>query len=335
MNPSLPLLALLIAGIFPGSFAASPAMPEKLPGRIAAPEGLAVDARGNFYTSATRGRRIGGSSRLRPGAREWEDWGGRCAAGTLLGLAVDEKRRLLYACAPDCGGGSVLAYPLDAVSPEPRVVADHLGSRFINGVAINGDLLYVSFSGKPPGFIGGRIWRVTLGAKAKSETFADLTFPNGLATSGDGRRLYVAQTTRGFLAGRLTVFDTETRRSRSWKLAGLPDGLALDAVNHRLCVALQGGGGVLAVEERHLRLDADPHAALPFPLRPPGPNPAEPDGTWNPASLVVTRPGTVVFTDPWRTKRWWDCITLIWKGNPTHHHLWQWSLPLTSYKQNP
>lgn len=156
------IAAMLLFGLFSGAFAASSAMPEKLPGRIDAPEGVAVDARGNLYTSATRGRATGGLSRLRHGSHAWEDWGKQCVSGTLLGLAVDEKRRLLCACAPDCDGGSVLAYPLDAASPEPRTVARHLGRRFINGVAIHGDSLYVSFSGNIPGFIGGRIWRLKL-----------------------------------------------------------------------------------------------------------------------------------------------------------------------------
>ena len=138
------------------------------------------------------GGATGGLSRLRHGSHAWENWGKHRVPGTLLGLAVDEKRRLLYACAPDCEGGSILAYRLDAASPEPRTVARHLGSRFINGVAIHGDSLYVSFSGNIPGFIGGRIWRLTLdpgGVENRREIFARLTFPNGLATSKDGREV--------------------------------------------------------------------------------------------------------------------------------------------------
>lgn len=332
------IAAMLLLGLFSYAFAASSAMPEKLPGRIDAPEGVAIDARGNLYTSATRGRATGGLSRLRHGSHAWVDWGKHRVPGTLLGLAIDEKRRLLYACAPDCEGGSVLAYPLDSASPEPRTVACNLGKRFINGVAIHGDSLYVSYSGNVPGFIGGRIWRLTLdssGVESRREIFADLTFPNGLVTSQDGRYLYVAQSMRGFLPGRLTVFDTQTRESRFWTLSGLPDGVALDDKNHRLYVALQSGGGVLAVEERHVRPDGDPRPALPVPLRPPCPNPAEPDGTWNPASLTVTGSGDIVFTDPWRTKLLSDRITLIWKGNPTHHHLWRWKLRALSKTHYP
>lgn len=337
-RPPMKRAAMLLFGLFSSAFAASSAMPEKLPSRIDAPEGVAVDARGNLYTSATRGGATGGLSRLRHRSHAWENWGMHRVPGTLLGLAVDEKRRLLYACAPDCEGGSILAYPLDAESPKTRTVARHLGSRFINGVAIHGDSLYVSFSGNIPGFIGGRIWRLTLdssGVESRREIFANLTFPNGLVTSQDGRYLYVAQSMRGFLAGRFTVFDTQTRESRFWKLSGLPDGVALDEKNQRLYIALQSGGGVLAVEERHVRLDADPRPALPVPLCPPCPNPAEPDGTWNPASLTVTASGDIIFTDPWRIKRPWDRITLIWKGNPTHHHLWRWKLPAPSKTHHP
>ena len=165
------------------------------------PEGIAWDsAGGRFLVGSLRG---GGVLAVGKDGQATPFIGGGDGLDEVLGMKVDARRGRLWlamltedSTAPrfmqESGGWAALhAYDLRTGARVARhVVPDSTGPHLLNDVAIapNGDV-YVTDSE------GGALWRLRAGADRLERAHGganDFTYPNGVAVSTDGRRLYVA-----------------------------------------------------------------------------------------------------------------------------------------------
>ena len=235
-------------------------------GDLDAPEGIARDAAGNLYVAQINGE--GFIYRAEKGTNELKRWAtipGR--RPQLLGLAVDESRGLLYACAVGVHGGAVYSIPLGDPR-RGRLLCANLG--FPNALALHGNELLVSDSNRLPGLVRGRILAIDLSgasqdAGGEPRILLRLKFPNGLAVSGNV--LYVAQTKIGFSGlGAVAAYrfrgdgSLEEQPFARRDLGGWPDGLLVHG--RHLFVALQKARTICRLDARDLRGEAKPGIQL-------------------------------------------------------------------------
>ncbi|MET7403375.1 SMP-30/gluconolactonase/LRE family protein [Dactylosporangium sp. NPDC005572] len=154
------------------------------------------------------------------------------------------------------GGGRTAVAALPGPAAQPYRVNDAVADP--HGRFWVGTMTYVAVPG------AGTLFRIVPG-EAPVAAVTGLTIPNGPAFSGDGRTMYLADTTLGEI-DRFAV-DPATGelhgREPFARLApgeGLPDGMTVDAAGH-LWVALWGGSAVRryrpdGVLDRELRLPA-------------------------------------------------------------------------------
>lgn len=204
------------------------------------PEGVAYDpASGDLYVGSVRRGEI---VRVHDSAPR----GSLVAAGGLgapvLGLAVDARRRLLWAATaplpqfaggePDGAVSTLVAIDLKGEAPPRRIDADEAAARF-NDVAVAPDgSVLVSDNG------GGGVLRLTAGGEALETLLPDGTFrsPGGLAVSADGSLLWVADWSRG-------LFAVPLDEPRVERVTG-PDDVPLNGIDG----LLRDGDDLLAIQ---------------------------------------------------------------------------------------
>lgn len=221
------------------------------------PEGVAFDARtGRFFLSSLR--HGGVASYGQDGT--WAEFvpARRDGQWSMLALAADTLTRTLWATtaasplfagyqAADSGKSSVLAYDLDTGTLRRRFDAETEGPHTLGDMAVAPDgTVYVSDADE------GVVYRIERGG-TEMEPFAaeGLVSPQGIAVSGDGRRLYVADYVRG-----IAIVD-RANGEVSWVQA--PDSIAISGIDGlvragRGLVALQNGVSPKRVV--YLELDA-------------------------------------------------------------------------------
>jgi sugar lactone lactonase YvrE len=157
-----------------------------------APEGIAYDpASRQFFVGSVTQKRI---VRISPEGKLTPFSDSKDGLQQILGLAVDAKRRTLYAVSTNAlTRGSPLHNAVMAfdIGSGKRTAAYHVpDARQLNDVAIapNGDL-YASDSAS------GAIWRVVAGQVSAFIPPGAMGGSNGLVVSPDGRALYVAHST--------------------------------------------------------------------------------------------------------------------------------------------
>jgi len=182
-------------------------------------EGIAMTPDGTIYVGGEAGQlyRIGADDTIEEVLR---------TGGWLLGLAADAAGRI-YAC----DGVKLCVWRLDPATasmevfcngtPERPLVSPNWGCFDANGN------YYMSDSGQWKA-ANGTIWVVRPGGNAEIWTDDSRDFPNGMAVSADGSRLYVLESTPGALvefpinedgsAGARTLITT---------LDAVPDGVAV------------------------------------------------------------------------------------------------------------
>lgn len=220
-------------------------------------EGVAFDARsGRFFLSSLRHGSIAAYSpdgtwaELVPARRDGQ-W-------SMLALAADTLTRTLWATtaasplfagyqAADSGRSAVLAYDLDTGALRRRYDPPAEGPHTLGDMAVAPDgTVYVSDADE------GVVYRIERGA-TEMERFAaeGLVSPQGIAVSGDGRRLFVADYVRG-----IAIVDRQSSEV-TWVQA--PDSIAISGIDGlvragRGLVALQNG--VTPKRVVYLELDA-------------------------------------------------------------------------------
>jgi sugar lactone lactonase YvrE len=168
----------------------------RLSDRQLIPEGIAWDAtrRRLFIGSTARGEVYV----VEGGKKEARFAGGFPGLGQVLGLALDGKRRRLFAVATNAIVPPAAAPPANAVveldADSGRLLRrlDAAGANQLNDVAVAPDgTVFASDSGN------GGIWRATPNDSKLTRWLDDGTLPgaNGVAVSNDGKALFVAHTT--------------------------------------------------------------------------------------------------------------------------------------------
>lgn len=161
-------------------------------------------------------------------------------------LVVDSAQRRLLRREPD--GSLVTHADLAAISAKPwnDIVVDARGNAYVNNIGFD-------FPGGEPA--PGLVVLVTPDGSARP--VADgLAFPNGMAITGDGGTLIVAESHGNCLTAYDIGQDGDLSNRRTWADAGddHPDGICVDAegavwyadVANRHCVRVREGGEVLA-----------------------------------------------------------------------------------------
>ena len=212
------------------------------------PEGIAYDPVDDaFYLSSIYRRkivRVDRTGRATEFASEGEE-----GAGSTLGLKVDPERRLLWVAASATeemhgytaaqkGTAALLAYDLRTGKMVRRLSAT---GAFLNDLALLADgTLFVTDSE------GGRVFRVVPNGETLEPWIEGFQYPNGIALSDDGRRLYVADF-RGVTTVSLEDKSQQRLETRGW-IGGI-DGLS---VHNGTLVGIQNAAGNPRVVRIHL-----------------------------------------------------------------------------------
>ena len=175
------------------------------------PEGLAHDpVTGDFFLGSVHKRkivRVGADGKVRDFATSGQD-----GLSEVLGLKVDPERRLLWAMSaggkadgPREGWSAAFVYDLASGQLRRRYPLDDApGKHLLNDLALAaGGRAFLTDSAS------GAVWRVDPGAETPAPLVpaGRLDYPNGIALSGDERRLYVAD----FASG-ISIVDPATGR---------------------------------------------------------------------------------------------------------------------------
>ena len=106
--------------------------------------------------------------------------------------------------------------------------------------------------------VAGELWRVSPEGD-RSVVFGDVVHANGVASTGDGRTIYLSDTRRQ----RIIVFDNErgTRRDIDVSTLGHPDGMAVDE-HGAIWVALVSGGIVRLTPDGDVDRRLEPPSAF-------------------------------------------------------------------------
>jgi len=167
------------------------------------PEGIAYDAlRRTFYLGSINKSKIVALDRA--GRRRDFKASGEDGLASVLGLAIDARRRLLWVCSNTRdGAASVHKYALDSGELIKKYTIDERPARRqFNDIALSrrGDA-YVTDS------LGAALYEIPAGADAPRPLvrFEPGVYPNGVALSADERRLYVAN------AAGISIVDIGTK----------------------------------------------------------------------------------------------------------------------------
>ena len=200
------------------------------------PENLAYDPKsGDFFVGSTRKGKI---LRVSPGCREWDFVTARAyGLWQVIGMKADPKRRVLWVLSSDGGNlvghksgngnsAGLFKFDLDDGHLLDRFLLDEPGAtHFLNDLVLapDGDV-YVTHM-----FEAGQVWRLD----ARTGTFAPFysgdaafRYPNGIAITPDGKRLYVADDTGISAIDVATRVRTPVKDTAGFKLGGV-DGLYL------------------------------------------------------------------------------------------------------------
>lgn len=219
------------------------------------PEGIAWDPAGrSFYVGSLHKKkivRVGSDGKARDFAVSGQD-----GLWTVLGLKVDARRRILWAnSAADGregaskGSSGLFGFDLETGRlHEKHVLPGHPQAHLFNDLVVTegGDVLLTDSE-------AGSLWLLERGAAELREFLPAATFryPNGIALDAAGKRLYVADSSKG-----LSVVEMATKKRRP--LAHPPD-LTLHSIDGLYVygtslVAIQNGPGM----ERVVQLRLDP-----------------------------------------------------------------------------
>jgi gluconolactonase len=171
--------------------------------------------------------------------------------GVLPPETVLPKRRGIGGHVPHSDGGIVVTgrSVLHVNGDEQRELLTAEGVHGFNdlttdpaGHVLAGALRFSPMAGESP--VPGEVWRI--GGGEAAIVAADIDWPNGIAVTADGKRMYVSDTARGVVK----VFELDAGPDAGEEFAaaprGIPDGLALDE-DGGLWVAL-GDGGIARFE---------------------------------------------------------------------------------------
>ncbi len=229
-----------------------------IPGERYFPEGVAAAQDGTLYVGSME---LGCIMRAAPGAKSFEPFVPAGANGlvSVLGLYVDQPRRLLWACSADAGNG-VLAgsapvgiKSFDLATGEPHGSYDLPGGGFPNDLTIDprGNV-YVTDSWSP------RILRLADGSDALAEWINEPQLGveqwslNGIDVDTTSGVIYTVNQRAGKLfriavnpdgsAGQVTLIRTQRQLRR-------PDGLKV--IGRDKLATAEGGAGGMAVLHLH------------------------------------------------------------------------------------
>lgn len=217
----------------------------KLIGGLHFPEGPAWDGKGSLFVSSCYGGYITKISR--DGSFRFIDSVSNPTLKQTNGLAV-YKDGSIFAC--DYGLGAILK-----ISPEGKseiFVDGYEGKKFNrpNDLALdNYDNLYFT---DPKSYgankFDGRIFKINIKSKHITLAADSLAFPNGIALSNGGNKIFVSESA----LNRIVVFDVNSDGTLGDKKlfaelpGGDPDGLAFDSKGN-LYVAHFGGGAIFVL----------------------------------------------------------------------------------------
>jgi streptogramin lyase len=154
------------------------------------PEGIAADPRtGRLFIGDQHGKmiyQVSPEGTVRPFAKQLDH--------RPLGMAVDVERQLLWVAATDAftrranPGTALLAFDLNSGRLKRNIRSTELKSLNDVAVALNGDI-YATDS------LGGSIFRLAEGGLGftRITPAGEMSYPNGIALTPDGRYAYVAQ----------------------------------------------------------------------------------------------------------------------------------------------
>lgn len=279
------------------------------------PEGLSSDEAGNLYVGCVNGRlfrisRRGELSKLADfscGSNKARAFGpqlrGVLVSGQQIFFAVNNDKRTR---------GAVHCHDLRTGKQWP--VAIGLGTP--NGLAIDAHrgILYVTDSGPPLAFglkasslwaVDLRAWQANKTAPQTAVSLGRFKFPNGLALTQDGERLYLSQTGAASGTGRIQQLDLRFGTGRLpcisgvhelARVSGWPDGILLSRDETRLLVALQKTGriAVLPVGETPKTATSGNSKVREIQLRHRSETPGIASLAW-----ISSKGETLAFTDLW------------------------------------
>ncbi len=264
-------------------------------GRLAGPEGIQFDTRGDIYVGTSQGLvwtiSEGRVPRIYAELNKVHPIPGISPSGEIMGggMAFDRAGNL-YVAAFGFGGGSILC--VDAGTREVRFFAHGLG--VANSLSITDDNrhLWVTDDRRQ-----GRLLRFSLAGPLPARPDLEirgLSFPNGLVLGKDDRLLYVAET----YSGNIARVDPAAARPAAVHVANLKgrlavaslDGLAFDPrdSDRRFLYVAENLRGLFTV----LDLQAQPVRVIKRISA------AQMGGRPCPASLAI-RAGYLYFTDIW------------------------------------
>lgn len=223
------------------------------------PEGIAYDpADDSFYLGSIYKRKI---VRVEKNGKATDFVkSGQNGLWEVLGMKVDEKRRVLWACsaagaeagdAEGCSG--VFAYDLKTGKLVKKYVMDnHVWTHLFNDLVISsGGDVYVTDSVED-----GNIYWIPAASEQISPFLhlGQLSFPNGIALSPDERRIFVADFPNG-----IATIDV---RSREVRRMGHPDNVCLSGIDglyfHQgALIAIQNSAGIERVVRCYLNATMD------------------------------------------------------------------------------
>ncbi len=275
----------------------------KIADRLNFPEGPAWDGQGNLFVSSCYGgyiTKISGEE-----ITKFVDSASNPNLKQTNGLVI-YKDGSIFAC--DYGLGAILRINSDGISE--IFISGYEGNRFNrpNDLAFDdkGNLYFTDPKSYGKDKLDGRIFKSSIESKELILLEDSLAFPNGIAFSPDGNKLFVCESAKN----RILKFDVNDGDSLSNKAVfaelpgGDPDGIAFD-IEGNLYVAHFGGGAIYVFS---------PNGIIKEKIITPGKKPSNvefggddmrtlfitEDETNSVYSIKVNIPGTPLFSSPLR-----------------------------------